>query len=232
VVRALGSAATKMESRVDPFKRAKPSYTRGVESGPTKASAGEGGLTYDEAIQAVSDFVSADERFVVVSDTSLSMYPAADIAVKGADAYVCNGVWQAIGFSVAAAVGVGLAHTRRPLVICGDGGFQMTAPAISTMARHRIKSVVLVLDNGHYGIEQFLLDRSYFTNAANTVRPYLALPSWDYVALAKAWGAPFARRVETRADLDAALKAAGDANGPALLSVRIRAHDLPSAVRA
>ncbi len=192
------------------------------------AAPSEPGLTYDEVLRHVSDFI--DEKFIVVTDTSLSMYPAAELDIAGRRGFLCNAVWQSIGYSVAAAVGVGLAQGRRPLVICGDGGFQMTAQSLSTLAQHKIPAIVVVLDNGLYGIEQFLLDDRFFTEA-RAPRPYLKLNRWDYAALARSMGVDSAKPVDSSPALKEALAAARGASGPTLLPVIVKAHDLPSELR-
>jgi indolepyruvate decarboxylase len=55
-------------------------------------------------------------------------------------------------------------------VICGDGGFHMTATALSATVQFRRNPIVVVLANGIYGFEQFLLDASFF-NKTSTRRP-------------------------------------------------------------
>ena len=46
--------------------------------------------------------------------------------------------------------------------ICGDGGFQMTAQALSTMAHCGSNPIVVIIDNGIYAYEQYLLDLRTF----------------------------------------------------------------------
>lgn len=196
---------------------------------PKPPAFAEAGLTYDQVIAGLNGVL--DDSFLAVTDTSLSMYPAAALEVSGRGAFVCNAVWQSIGFSVAAAVGIGLAQARRPLVLCGDGGFQMTAMALSTMAQRKLRAIVVVLDNGTYGIEQWLLDPSYFAAAGNAPKPYLGLNRWKYAELAKALGVGTSAAVETEAELAAALKASVASSGPAFIAVKIRPHDLPSGLR-
>ena len=45
-----------------------------------------------------------------------------------------------MGFAVPAALGVQIASGRRPLVLVGDGAFQMTGPEISHAPRVRLQS--------------------------------------------------------------------------------------------
>jgi indolepyruvate decarboxylase len=190
---------------------------------------GEQGMTYDEVMEGVSDLL--DDGFVAITDTSLSTYPAAEMDVKGSNGFVCNAVWQSIGFSVGASVGVGLAQGRRPIVICGDGGFQMTAQSLSTLAKRKIRSIVVVLDNGVYAIEQWLLDPVFFKATNTSGRPYLELNRWNYVDLAKALGVSVAMKVESASELRQALATAKAAEGPVVISATIKRHDLPSELR-
>jgi indolepyruvate decarboxylase len=189
----------------------------------------ERGLTYDEVLEEVSGFL--DESFIAITDTSLSMYPAAELNVTGRKGFLCNAVWQAIGYSVGAAVGVGLAQDRRPLVICGDGGFQMTAQSLSTMAQRKMRAVVIVLDNGHYGIEQWLLDPRFFRDPATPLLPYLALNRWNYAELAKSLGFSSAKMVEALPDLRQLLADSKNSPGPVLIHALIKPRDVPSVLR-
>ncbi|MEZ0311665.1 MAG: thiamine pyrophosphate-dependent enzyme [Myxococcota bacterium] len=183
------------------------------------------GLSYDAVLGTISDYL--DDAFAVLTDTSLSMYPAADLNIAAKGAFVCNSVWQAIGFSVGAAVGVALASGKRPLVICGDGGFQMTAQALSTMARAGLKSIVVVLDNGIYGIEQFLLEPRFFAGGPSHL-PYVGLNRWSYPDLARALGFKQAETITSIAELKRGLDNARGASGPVLLSVAVPPRDLPA----
>lgn len=202
----------------------------GMKSPPSPPS-NETAMTYEEVMRSVSDFL--DESFVTITDTSLSMYPAADMDIKGAGGMFCNAVWQSIGYSVAAAVGAGVAQEkRRPLVICGDGGFQMTAQSLSTMALRNIRSVVIVLDNGFYGIEQFLIDRSYFNNPASRPPSYLSLQPWKYADLARSFGINAVWEANSVDSFKEALRGAKAAQGPAFIAVKLKRKDLPPELRA
>lgn len=192
-------------------------------------AAAERGLTYDEVLEEVSG--ALDESFIAITDTSLSMYPAAELNIAGRKGFLCNAVWQAIGYSVGAAVGVALAQNRRPLVICGDGGFQMTAQSLSTMAQRKMRTVIIVLDNGHYGIEQWLLDPRFFRDTAAPLKPYLALNRWSYAELAKSLGFTLSKTVEALPGLRQALADAKGATGPVFIHALIQPRDVPSVLR-
>jgi indolepyruvate decarboxylase len=169
-----------------------------------------------------------DDSWLVVPDTFLGVFSAANLPVKGRNAFLCSAVWASIGHSVAAAVGASFGSNRRPLVLCGDGGFHMTAQALSTLAHYGRNPVVVVVDNGIYAYEQFLIDKAYFGNPAAQPKPYVVLNRWDFVQLAHGLGVASARSVSTAADLDAALAAAKAANAPALIVTRVNPHDVPA----
>jgi TPP-dependent 2-oxoacid decarboxylase len=64
-----------------------------------------------------------------------------------------------MGFAVPAAIGAQLANPRlRPIVIVGDGAFQMTGMEISTISRFSLNPIIIVLNNRGYGTERPMLD--------------------------------------------------------------------------
>jgi indolepyruvate decarboxylase len=193
---------------------------------PPAPGAATGALTYRQVLDRIG--AALDDSWLVVPDTFLGVFPAANLPVKGRNAFLCSAVWASIGHSVAAAVGASFGSSRRPLVVCGDGGFHMTAQALSTMAHYGRNPVIVVVDNGIYGYEQFLVDKAYFGSAAAQPKPYVVLNRWDFVKLANGLGVASARSVSTAADLDAALAAAKAANAPALIVARVDPHDLPA----
>ena len=66
-------------------------------------------------------------------------------------------LWASIGHSVGAAVGAWKPGGKRPLVLIGDGEFQMVGQAVSTMVRYQHDAIVVIIDNSLYGFEQYLL---------------------------------------------------------------------------
>jgi indolepyruvate decarboxylase len=183
-------------------------------------------LTHEQLFREVEAVL--DTSWVVVADTFLGIHAASDLKVKGRDAFLCNAVWASIGHSVAAAIGAALAAGRRPLVVCGDGGFQMTVQALSTMAHHRLNPVIVLVDNGLYGYEQYLIDRGYFDTATTQPEPYVTLNRWNYTAVAKALGFTSVFDVNTPATLRNALATAKNFAGPSLVAASVNPRDLPS----
>jgi indolepyruvate decarboxylase len=103
-----------------------------------------------------------------------------------------------MGFAVPASIGAQLASPKlRPLVLVGDGAFQMTGLELATVARYRLNPVVVVLNNQGYGTERHMQDG-----------PYNDLWSWEYHRLPEILGAGRGFDVRTEEELDQALAAA------------------------
>ncbi len=70
--------------------------------------------------------------------------------------------------------GVALARPeKRPVVLTGDGAFQMTAQEISTLIRRRCPAVIVLINNGGYLVERLLHEDG----------PYNDIQMWQYSRL-------------------------------------------------
>ena len=121
-----------------------------------------------------------------------------------------------MGFAVPAALGAGLAEpSRRPFVIVGDGAFQMTGTELATHVDLGLRTIVLLLNNGGYGMLE----------AIDRPRAYYDRRGWDYPAMARALGAE-AERVTSPEELAAALERAEAASGAYLIEAFTARDDL------
>src|SRR5690606_7308454 len=119
--------------------------------------------THDSVFEMINTFISDKRnRLIVIADTCLSSYPAVDLFMPETEMFLSNPVWLSIGHGTPASIGAYLATGRRPIILTGDGGFQMVAQTFSTMVKYKIPAIILIIDNGLYGIEQFLLDKSFY----------------------------------------------------------------------
>jgi len=87
-----------------------------------------------------------------------------------------------MGFALPAAIGAKFACPKEEVwVVAGDGGFQMTAAELSTIAQENIKINIAIINNGYLGmVRQW---QEFFYN-----KRYVATPikSPDFVKLAEA----------------------------------------------
>ena len=77
-----------------------------------------------------------------------------------------------------AALGVQMASRRRPIVLVGDGAFQMTGPEVSHAAEYGCNPVIVLLNNTRWEMLQ-----AFFPKAS-----YNATVPWPFARLAELWG--------------------------------------------
>ncbi len=121
--------------------------------------------------------------------------------------------FQSMGFGIPAAVGAKLAAPgRRVAAVVGDGGLLMTGMELATAAREGIAVTVIVFNDG--SLSQIRLQQLSECGREHAVR--LRTPSLE--ALAEAVGVSYFRLAD---DPEAVLRAAIQADGPALVEVEV-----------
>src|SRR4051794_9130265 len=139
-----------------------------------------------------------DDRMTVIADIGDSLFGAADMAMSRRTEFISPAYYTSMGFAVPAALGAGMANPGlRPLVIVGDGAFQMTGMELSTIARHGLNPIVVVLNNHGYTTERFLLDGTF-----NDIH------DWAFHKIPEVLGVGLGLEVRTEEELDTALGAA------------------------
>ena len=56
------------------------------------------------------------------------LFAGLDVRVERGGGYLAQGYYASMGFGVPGALGAQIGTGARPLVLCGDGAFQMTGP--------------------------------------------------------------------------------------------------------
>jgi indolepyruvate decarboxylase len=181
-------------------------------------------VTYDRFFARMKSWV--DDSMVLMADTSIALYSAAELPVRQRDGFIAQAAWNSIGYTPGGAVGVGYAKPgKRAVVFCGDGGFQEIAQALSDIVRSGHDAVVFVFNNALYGIEQAFVDPYYFVPDAegkrHPVEPFDLLHPWSYAKLTEVFGGGWGATVATVEELDAALATAKSNRGLSLIDLRI-----------
>lgn len=188
-------------------------------------------LTYNRFFQHSMKFLDDHDMLkdiVMTYGVSSAMYVATNAYGLKQGSFVSSAAWQCIGFETGAAAGAQLGSGKRAWTVAGDGGFMMVCQSLSTLARNKLNAVIFVMSNQVYAIEQVYVDMSAFKpGPKNTFDAFDILPQWDYLALAKAFGAE-GIRVETVDQLNAALaRIRKIKDRPVLVEVVIPQKDLP-----
>ncbi len=133
---------------------------------------------------------------------------------------ITSGGLGTMGFALPAAIGAKVACPDKEVwVVAGDGGFQMTAAELSTIAQENLDLNIAVINNGYLGMvrqwQEFFYEKNYESS------PIL---SPDFVKLAEAHGIPGAA-VRTRAEVLPAVNAARERKGPFLINFLVEKED-------
>ncbi|HSU14638.1 alpha-keto acid decarboxylase family protein [Longimicrobium sp.] len=182
-------------------------------------------VTYDGFFARMRDWV--DESMVLMADTTIALYSAAELPVDRRDGFIAQAAWNSIGYTTGACLGVGFADpSRRAVVFSGDGGFQMVCQALSDVVRAKHGAIVFVFDNALYGIEQAFVNVKFFTQGEDA-EAFDLLHRWNYAALPEVFGGGWGTTVETMGQLDEALRRAKENTGSlSLVALRIDERDI------
>jgi indolepyruvate decarboxylase len=125
-----------------------------------------------------------------------------------------------MGFAVPAALGVEIASGRRPVVLVGDGAFQMTGGEISHAPAFGCRPIVVVFNNTRWEMLQ-----AFFPDAK-----YNATVAWPFAQLAELWGGR-GFMVKTPQDLRCALTAAWESDRFSVIDVSLEPGDISPILR-
>lgn len=159
-----------------------------------------------------------NDKLSIVCDVGDCLY--AGLSIK-TDCFIAPGYYSSMGFGVPAGIGVQLAdRTKRPLVLVGDGGFQMTGTELATAVKEGLSPIIVIFNNASYAMLKFI----------DQERDYFKIPTWDYVGLARALGAA-GYQAQTCRQFDSALRTALRENNTVVIDARIAPDDISPALR-
>ena len=183
-------------------------------------------LTYEGFYHAITEYVADDT--LVMSGTGLDRLGSLTLPIRAPSGFICQAAYGDAGYVAPAAIGAALgADDKRVLVFVGDGGFQMTAQCVGTMAENGLDPILFVLHNGVYGAEQRRTDSSPFEHS-DAFYPQALLQHWHYRKLPDALGGR-GWRVETYGQLRSAVEEAFKyTGGPLLIDVRLQQRSRPA----
>ncbi|MCG6157144.1 alpha-keto acid decarboxylase family protein [Rubinisphaera margarita] len=176
-------------------------------------------VTTKRLFQRINQLLSDD--MVVVADVGDSLFGASDLVIHQHTEFLSPAYYTSMGFAIPAALGVQVANEKlRPIVLVGDGAFQMTCLELSTILRHSFNPIVVVLNNKGYTTERFLHEG-----------PFNDILNWEYHRLPDLLGGGWGFEVHTESELDQALKASiANEDAFSLLNVHLEPDDISSAL--
>ncbi len=180
-----------------------------------RRAAADASISVNDLLVEVNDFLAGHADYHVVAESGDMLFGGLELQLRGGGLYLAQGYYASMGFAVPAAMGAQIGTGLRPLVLCGDGGFQMTGPEISHAPGLGLSPIVVLVNNGGWGIFRPVTPRVEL----------LEIPNWPYAELAKAWGG-VGFQVASPRELREALRTAHEVAGFVLVECRVAAGDL------
>ena len=190
-------------------------------------------ITYDAFFACLNGYLTPDN--LVVAEIGLSTFGGSSfLAINRQNGFLSQAIWASIGWSVPAGLGASFTPGVRPIVIVGDGAFKLTCQELSTMVACGCNTVVFVLNNRVYAVEQILLNPKPFQKgstekfeAANVLQP------WDYVSLMNGFSnndpQAMSANVNTVGDMQDVLTQISEHSGAVwLVSINLDERDFPA----
>ena len=162
-----------------------------------------------------------DRHTAIVADPGDALFAATDLTIHDGTEFLACAYYASLGFAVPAAIGMGMARPdRRPIVLVGDGAFQMTGMELSTALRYGLTPIVIVLDNEGYGTERPMLDGPF-----NDVQP------WNVANLPQLIGGGEGHLVETEEAFESTMRyVLSAADTLQIVHVKLKKDDLSPAL--
>ncbi|QDT31149.1 alpha-keto acid decarboxylase family protein [Thalassoglobus polymorphus] len=162
-----------------------------------------------------------DNNMVVVADVGDSLFAASDLTIHKHTEFISPAYYTSMGFAIPAALGVQVANRElRPLVLVGDGAFQMTCMELSTIVRNSFNPIIVVLNNKGYTTERFLQDG-----------PFNDILNWNYHRMPDIFGDGWGFEVHTVGELHQSMKAAlAHQDAFSILNVHLEPDDISPAL--
>jgi len=171
-------------------------------------------LRVNDMLVELNRFLAAHAGYHVVAESGDALFGGLELRLSGG-LYLAQGYYASMGFGVPAAMGAQIGTGVRPLVLTGDGAFQMTGAEVSHAPRHGLTPIVVLVNNGGWGIFRPVSPR----------QDLLEIPNWPYAELAQSWGG-VGFVAESAAELAEALRAAHEVKDFVLIECRIAPDDL------
>jgi len=181
----------------------------------------DGQIGIVDVMECVNEFIDAHSR--VICDVGDCLFAGSQIRTRAGSAFLSPAYYLSMGFAIPGAVGAQLADpSRRPLVMVGDGAFQMTGMELITIAKLHLNPIIIVLNNRRYATLRFMqLEENPKTHH---------VPPFDYARFARLLGGHGAV-TETPQEFREALRLARDEKEFTLIEVKLDTEEVSPILR-
>ncbi|HOT07843.1 MAG TPA: thiamine pyrophosphate-binding protein [Methanotrichaceae archaeon] len=169
-------------------------------------------ITVTRVFQALSGLLDGENMFL--ADPGDALFGSIEASFNCS--FISPAYYASLGFAVPASIGAQLARPEiRPVVLTGDGSFQMTGMELAVAARYGLNPIVIVLNNMGYGTERPMID-GVFNDVAE----------WRYSKIPEVLGTGMGFLIKTEREFGEALTEAKSYDGPCILEVLLEKNDI------
>jgi indolepyruvate decarboxylase len=197
-----------------PRFREKVTYHDNLKGGARRASSRKPPLRVTQLLVEMNRFLAEHPGYLVVAESGDMLFGGLELRLRGG-LYCAQGYYASMGFGTPAAMGAQIGTGTRPIVLSGDGAFQMTGIEVSHAPKHGLSPIVVVVNNGGWGIFRPVSPR----------QDLLEIPNWPYAELAQSWGG-VGFVAETASELREALRATHEVNEFVVIEARVPQDDI------
>ena len=175
-------------------------------------------ITTTRFFEKIDDMLT--DQMAVVADIGECLFGAAELTVSHHH-FISPAFYCSMGPAIPGALGLQMAKPHlRPIVLVGDGAFQMSVTELSTILENKLNPIIFVLNNQGYTTERFLLDGDF-----NNIR------NWDYHKVTEMLRGGQGVKVETEEQLEAAVSAALKSTTLFVVNVCVDSKDITPGLR-
>jgi indolepyruvate decarboxylase len=156
-----------------PREPASPSNASGLSAHGLVAD--DATITPTDIATAVNDLMAAHGKLPIASDMGDCLFTAMEIEHT---ALVAPGYYATMGYGVPAGLGLQAATGQRPLILVGDGAFQMTGWELGNCRRYGWDPIVLLFNNASWEMLRTFQPESGFND----------LGDWGFADMAAGMG--------------------------------------------
>ena len=179
-------------------------------------------ITVKAMLTLLNGFI--DKGYRVICDVGDCLFGGQELQMRGATTFLSPAYYLSMGFSIPGAIGAHIADpSRRPIVMVGDGAFQMTGLELITVAKYKLNPIIVLFNNKIYATLKYC-------EPPKTMQEH-KIPTMDYAKMAEILGGK-GITVNTVGDMKNALQIAKQVQETfILLDVKLDEKDISPALR-
>ena len=162
-----------------------------------------------------------DEDTTIVADVGDALLGSTDLTLPHFGTFFGPAFYLSMGFAIPAALGIKLAKPNiRPIILVGDGAFQMSSCELSTTLKYKSNALVVVINNRGYTTERMIIDG-----------PFNNIVDWNYHKITDLIGGGKGFKISNEEELERGINEWIKINSLVVLNCILDPMDISSALK-